>query len=54
MLLAGRYAINNNINWNPIVKRWQEDYVKTHGSMPSENEAIEFLRSLHAKQALTA
>jgi len=42
MLIAGRYSISNS----PFLQGWQQEYMKAHGSMPSQDKVISFLESV--------
>jgi len=42
MLIAGRYSISNS----PFLQGWQQEYMKAHGSMPSQDKVISFLESI--------
>ena len=48
MLIAGRYSIGNS----PFLQGWQQEYMKAHGSMPTQDKVINFLESVIRNESI--
>ena len=48
MLIAGRFAVGNS----PFLKGWQQEYMKAHGSMPTQDKVINFLESVIRNESI--
>ena len=48
MLIAGRHAIGNS----PLLKGWQQEYMKAYGSMPPQEKVMDFLVSIARNESI--
>jgi hypothetical protein len=48
MLIAGRFAVGNS----PFLRGWQQEYMKAHGSMPSQDKVMNFLTSVVQNESI--
>jgi len=48
MLIAGRFAIGNS----PFLQGWQQEYMKSHGSMPPQDKVMDFLTSVVRNESI--